>query len=421
MSSRYPDANTGRNSPASVQFPGPGNTRVPFAAFSDPDLYRRELARIFHGPSWHFLGLDDEIPNPGDYKTTYIGETPVIVARVDAARINGFVNRCSHRGNLVCIKERGTATKLTCVYHAWSFDLEGNLTGVAFQRGARGEGGMPDRFRREEHGLRKLRIGTVCGLIFGSLSDEAPELGDYIGPEIGARIRRVLHGRPKVLGSVTQALHNNWKLYAENVRDTYHASLLHLFYGTFGMTRLSAEGGIVIGETGGHHASYSRGSASTAEGNKDYDGLRSNQSGFQLEDARLLRHVDEFGDGITVQILSLFPNFVLHQINNSIAAGIVVPKGPDAAELVWLYLGLEDDDPAMTERRLLQANLSGPAGYISMEDGAVTGFIQRAIKGSEAACAVLDMGGDGHGSTTSRATEASVRGFWHAYRAQMGL
>lgn len=87
----------------------------------------------------------------------------------------------------------------------------------------------------------------------------------------------------------------------------------------------------------------------------------------------------------------------------------------------WIYIGFEDDDAAMTERRLQQANLVGPAGYVSMEDGAVGGFVQRAIKGGEDECSVLEMGGVEHASQDTRTTEASIRGFWQAYRQRMGL
>jgi hypothetical protein len=81
---------------------------------------------------------------------------------------------------------------------------------------------------------------------------------------------------------------------------------------------------------------------------------------------------------------------------------------------------LEEDEPAMTELRLAQANLVGPVGYVSMEDGAVGNFIQRAIPGAEAECSVLEMGGFGHVSEANRTTEASVRSFWHAYWPLMG-
>jgi len=139
-----------------------------------------------------------------------------------------------------------------------------------------------------------------------------------------------------------------------------------------------------------------------------------------LADPRLLESVEEFGDDVTVQILSVFPNFVLQQIHNSVAVRLVLPKGPEKTELQWIYLGFEDDDAAMTERRLLQSNLVGPAGYISMEDGAVGNFVQRAIVGGEDECSVIEMGGFDHRSDNTRTTEASIRGFWHAYRPLMG-
>jgi phenylpropionate dioxygenase-like ring-hydroxylating dioxygenase large terminal subunit len=335
-----------------------------------------------------------------------------------------MVNRCAHRGNLVCLKRRGHADNLTCVYHAWSYDLEGNLDSVAFRRGVAGKGGMPASFRLEEHGLKKLRVDRFGDLVFGTLSQEAPPLANYIGNLIGSRIHRVLHGEPKILGTTSQILHNNWKLYFENVRDTYHATLLHSFFTTFRISRLTSEGGVDIAESGAHHASYTRNKVDRvdqATSDRLYAGIPSLRENFRLADPSFLAMAEEFGDDTTTQILSLFPNFVLQQIQNSIALRLVLPKGPDKTELQWTYIGFEDDDPQMTELRLAQANFVGPAGYVSMEDGAVGNFIQRAIPGSEDECSVLEMGGFGHVSEANRTTEASVRSFWHAYRPLMGF
>ena len=77
--------------------------------------------------------------------------------------------------------------------------------------------------------------------MFGTLSPEAPPLADYIGNLIGSRIGRVFRGTPKILGTTSQILHNNWKLYIENVKDTYHASLLHTFFTTFRLSRLTTK------------------------------------------------------------------------------------------------------------------------------------------------------------------------------------
>ena len=150
------------------------------------------------------------------------------------------------------------------------------------------------------------------------------------------------------------------------------------------------------------------------------DGMRSaGSSGFQLEDPRVLEQADEFGDRVAIQILSLFPGFVLHQIRNSLAARQVVPKGIDRTELHWTLFGFIDDDEAMTQRRLLQANLVGPAGYISMEDGAATGFVQRGVAASPDRASVIEMGGSNVGSGDSRLTETAVRGLWKTWRRYM--
>jgi hypothetical protein len=83
--------------------------------------------------------------------------------------------------------------------------------------------------------------------------------------------------------------------------------------------------------------------------------------------------------------------------------------------------GFADDSPEMRTRRLRQNNLAGPAGYVSMEDGAVDGFVQRGIAAAADERAVIEMGGAGTTNEGTRATEASVRGFWKCYRGLMGI
>jgi phenylpropionate dioxygenase-like ring-hydroxylating dioxygenase large terminal subunit len=412
---------TSHQSPHQVAWPSSGLTRVPFRIYSDADQYALEQERIFKGPTWSYLCLAVELPNPGDYLVTSVGEIPVVVARSPTGELNAFVNRCAHRGSLLCLKRRGNADAITCVYHGWSYDLAGNLTGVAFERGVKRQGGMPQEFRRSEHNLRKLRVAEFCGLIFGSFDQDLPDLETYLGPEIAARIQRVLRQPLKVLGRTTQVLPNNWKLYFENVKDSYHASILHLFFTTFEISRLSNKGGIIIADDGGNHAAYSI--MDRTIGNAEYreQALRSAKDDYRLEDASVVEGVDELGDGITMQILTVFPGFVLQQHLNSIAVRQLVPRGVDRSELAWTILGFADDDAAMTERRLKQANLVGPAGYISMEDGAVGGFVQRAVHGLDHDAGVLMMGGSDTRSQEFRATEASVRGFWKKYRALMDV
>jgi anthranilate 1,2-dioxygenase large subunit/terephthalate 1,2-dioxygenase oxygenase component alpha subunit len=150
-------------------------------------------------------------------------------------------------------------------------------------------------------------------------------------------------------------------------------------------------------------------------------GLRSDTDKYRLKDTTVLQGFEEFDDGITLQILSVFPGFVLQQIQNCLAVRQVLPKGQERTELNWTYLGYVGDTPEQRKVRLKQLNLVGPAGFISMEDGAVGGFVQRGIAGAQGLEAVVEMGGEGTGSSDGRAIENSVRGFWKAWRQHMGV
>lgn len=396
------------------------NTRIPYALYGDEAVAVTEQERIFRGEVWNYLCLDAEVPEAGDFRTTFAGETPVIVVRDADGEIYAFENRCAHRGALIALEKSGKAENFQCVYHAWSYNRQGDLVGVAFEKGVKGQGGMTASFCKEEHGPRKLRVATFCGLVFGSFSDDVPSIEDYLGEEICGRIERVLHKPVEVIGRFTQALPNNWKLYFENVKDSYHASLLHMFFTTFELNRLSQKGGVIVDETGGHHVSYSMIDPSARDDSYRSQAIRSDNDQYRLKDPTLLSGFQEQQDGVTLQILSVFPGFVLQQIQNCLAVRQILPKGTSRTELNWTYLGYVDDTPEQRKVRLKQSNLVGPAGFISMEDGAVGGFVQRGIAGAAALDAVVEMGGDNTSSSEGRATESSVRGFWKAYRRHMG-
>ncbi len=415
--------------PDTVPFPAPsvssvrawpdGVTRVPFWAYQEPDVLRAEQARLFQGPVWNFLCLDVDIPEPGDWRTSFVGSMPVVVVRTEDSAIAAFENRCVHRGSLICFDDCGSGAKdFTCVYHAWRYDLAGNLRSVAFQRGVNGKGGMPPGFRAEAHGPRKLRTTSLCGLVFGTFSSETPDIADYLGPDVLAPLRRAAGRRLEVIGRFTEVLPNNWKLYGENVRDTYHASLLHLFFATFKITRLSQGGGVIISPDGGSHASIT---LAPAEGeDRAYDGMRSVDDSFRLADPRLLDWEDEHGDRVSQQIISVFPNFVFQRTRNAMAVRHFVPRGPDRTDLHWTYLGYADDTPEMRSRRLRQLNLTGPAGYVSLEDGCIGGFVERGAAAASEETTIVEMGGAETASQDTRATEASVRGFWRRWRGVDG-
>ncbi len=404
-------------------WPAEGYTRAPYWVYTDPDIYAQEQVKIFRGKTWNYLGLEAEVPEVGSFKTTYIGDQSVVLTRAEDGTLHAVVNRCAHRGNMLCRDAFGQVKKLYCVYHAWNYNLKGDLTHAAFSHGLRGEGGLPKDFQLSEHGLHKLRVATICGLVFATFSHEVEPLEDWLG-DVAAGIRRVLHKPLKVLGYDTQRIHANWKTYHENPRDSYHANILHTFYGTFGLSRQSQESGMTLDQSGRHVYFYTK--AGTEKKSEDFDktsaALRSVNDDMKLEDPSILKWRDEFGDGVSVQILTTYPSFVLHQIANSLATRQLIPRGVGESDLVWTYFGFADDDEATTQTRLVQANLAGSAGMISVEDAAVCEMMQKAMADGQSGESFIEMGGKTlESGGTSKLSERAIRNFWHNYRSDMDL
>jgi phenylpropionate dioxygenase-like ring-hydroxylating dioxygenase large terminal subunit len=408
-----------------LDWPKEGYRRAPFRVFHDPAIYAREQERIFRGPVWNYLALEAEVPDPGDFKTSFIGETPVVVTRDHDGCLHGFVNRCAHRGSLVCLESSGKRREdFTCVYHAWSYDLAGNLTSAAFRHGIAGKGGLPTDFALRDHGLQRVRVDSICGLIFGTLSDKSEPLADYIGDMVAGGIRRTMRRPLRVLGYDSQIINANWKTYGENSRDSYHANILHTFFGTFGISRQSQESAIMVEPRALHYYTYTK--RGTESANADYDAtaasLRSVKSDFHLRDTSLLDWRDEFGDGSSTFLLTLFPMFMIQQVQHSLAVRQLLPKSPERCELIFTYFGFADDPPALVEQRLKHVNLTGSAGLVSLEDGAVSEFVGKGTMGSGDAASYMEMGGtDLTSGGTSKLSEKPLRGFWNAYRSLMDL
>ncbi len=405
-----------------LTWPAECATRVPYRVFFDPAIYQLEQEKLFRGPVWNYVALEAELPDPGDFKTTFVGDTPIVVTRDQEGTLQAFVNRCAHRGALVCRELRGNRATHVCVYHQWSYDLKGNLIGVPFRKGIEGKGGYAADFALSQHALHKLKVATYAGLIFVSCAEQVEPLPEYIGPTMRPWLDKVFHRPVRILGYARQFINGNWKLYAENVRDPYHGSLLHMFSATFGLARSSQGGGTLMDESGRHDVLHAH-KRTEAQETAAYtnESLRSYQAKYALADPSLLKARQEFPDDITTSIHTIFPCLVVQRIANTLAARQFLPKGPDRFELIFTFLGYEDDDAEMRGIRLKQANLVGPAGFISLEDGHAIELVQQAIVRDTEACSFLEMGGREVTSQDNLVTEAAIRGFWRYYRGLMGF
>lgn len=402
------------------EWPADTTGRVPFWVYSDPEIYRQELDRIWYGPHWLYCALEAEIPAVGDFKTTILGERPVIVMRSAEDEISVLENRCAHRGVKLCQVRSGHAKDLLCPYHQWAYDLKGNLLGVPFRRGVRRQGGMPADFDPAQHGLRRLRVEVVNGLVWATFSPETPPFRDYLGEKFWKHYTRVYDGRKlEVLGYNRQHIPANWKLMQENVKDPYHAGLLHVFFVTFGLFRADQKSAVDLDETGRHSVLIS------CKGEQEVNDVTVDMKNFQgdlrLADPRILDVVKEFPGEETVGMITVFPSVILQQQVNSLTTRQIVPTGPDGFDFHWTHWCYADDPPEMRLRRTRQANLFGPAGFVSADDGEIIEMSQQGFLAAPDEAALVTMGGREIAPTGHMVTETAIRGMYRYWREVMGL
>ena len=431
------------------QWQGTGTSRIPFWAYTDAQLYRRELDTLFYGAHWCYVGLEIEIPQLGDYKLSHVGERQVLMVRdrvapKDRATDNGIrvvENRCAHRGVRFCQTPHGNARSFVCPYHQWTYKLNGDLAGLPFKDGVRQgddiNGGMPAGFDIRDHGLTKLRVAVLHGLVFATFSDSTESIEDYIGPELMPWINRIFKGpagsRPlTLLGYNRQRIPGNWKLMMENIKDPYHPGLLHTWFVTFGLWRADQKSRMVTDAHGRHAAMISRrneAAASTAV----TENVTSFKADMTLNDDRLLDVVPEAwwtiddpaspGSPITptVTMLTLFPSLIIQQQVNSLSTRHIVPRGEGEFDFVWTHFGFADDTPEMTRRRLRQANLFGPAGFVSADDGEVIEFSQDGFRQALGGSTLCELDGLGTGGAEHMVTETLIRSMYAYWRKVMAV
>jgi salicylate 5-hydroxylase large subunit len=402
------------------RWPEAGSSRIPNWVYTDPEIFAREQERVFEGPGWLYVCLEAEIPEPGDFTRSRLGTKEVVAVRDAAGEVNVLVNRCAHRSAQFCSVSRGTVKEFVCPYHQWTYDLGGTLLGLPFRRGYRGQGGMPADFRPEQHGLQRLAVTRRHGLVFASFSAQTEPFETYLGQTMLGYFDRVFAGRALVvLGYLRQRIPSNWKLMFENIKDPYHASLLHVFLVTFGLFRLDQKSAIEMDPTGRHAVLVS--SKGEQQENDATRQMRAFKSNFKLRDPRLLEPVREFPGEATVVLQTLWPNLIVQQQSNTLAVRQIVPIDAGQFDLAWTFFGYADDTPQMRQRRLRQANLMGPAGLVSLDDSEAMLLSQAGIDTNAEAECVAEMGGRAVHDEPHMVTETAIRGLYQHYRRIMDL
>ncbi len=403
-----------------------GSSRIPFWAYTSEDIYRRELERLFYDNHWCYIGLEAEVPNPGDFKRTVVGERSVVMTRDMDGEINVIENVCAHRGMQFVRERYGNRQDLVCAYHQWSYTLKGDLQGVPFLRGVKQDGkvngGMPKDFKRDENNLNKLRVATRGGVVFASFKHDIESLEDFLGPEILQYFDRMFNGRKlTILGYNRQRIPGNWKLMQENIKDPYHPGLLHTWFITYGLWRADNKSALRMDAHHRHAAMISRRGNAGAK-NEITSGVTSFKEAMEINDKRLLDivHEDWWGEPTAV-MTTIFPSVIFQQQVNSVSTRHIQPAGPGVFDFVWTHFGYEDDTPEMTERRLVQANLFGPAGFVSADDGEVIELSQEGFEQKPYHRTLAELGGREVEDTEHMVTETLIRGMYEYWRKVMEI
>ncbi len=191
-----------------------------------------------------------------------------------------------------------------------------------------------------------------------------------------------------------------------------------MFLVTFGLFRADRPSSVRMDDTGRHSVLVSsRGEQQANDATAEMDSFRSD---FSLHDGRVVDVVREFPGDATVVMQTIWPNLIIQQQSNTLATRQLVTRGPAEFDLRWTFFGYADDTDEMLQRRLFQANLMGPSGFVSIDDSEVMRLAQLGAHGYPGAAAVVEMGGLGVADEEHMVTEAAIRAFYRHYWSVMG-
>ena len=172
----------------------------------------------------------------------------------------------------------------------------------------------------------------------------------------------------------------NWKLYHENLKDPYHATLLHTFLVTFGLLVVGNRSLMLADKSGRHGVMASAKSDAKAISGDAKKEMRAYKEGLTLREARFMNFVEEFDSPWSVTMSTIWPNLIVQREMNTLGVRQIVPDGPHEFIMKWTMFGFEGDDEDMTRHRLRQGNLMGPAGFLGLEDNEAIKFVQDGMR-----------------------------------------
>lgn len=379
---------TGGSPFASLVQPG----RVHGDIYTKPEIFEAELTKIFHA-SWLYVGHESEVPERGDFVLRTMGRQPVILVRSSDGAVRVLMNRCRHRGALVCEVERGREAHFRCWYHGWTYENTGKLTHVPE------EGGYPSDFPFERFDLSQPpRVEAYRGFVFASLRDGVKPLREHLGlamPMIDLMVDASPTGEIVLdMGHNKTTYDGNWKFVG---MDGYHPNYLHVSVMIARAKREAAASGkpdaqflnavswsdaseSVTRDLGNGHSMLDLMSHRLSEVDSYLEGLSKLDGGREYIAAMLEAHGPERGRTLLAMAgdphVGLFPNVQLIQSH----VRIITPLAVDKTEIAMFPVRLVGASAAINDNRLRKhEGFYGPSASGSPDDAEIFERTQRGL------------------------------------------
>jgi Rieske 2Fe-2S family protein len=234
--------------PAAVFLP-----TLPGRYYTDPEIFEREKRNIFER-QWQYVCRAEDVPSPGRFVRTVIGNENVIVVHGRDGKLRAFLNVCRHRGSTLCLTDSGDfGRSIRCPYHSWTYRLDGSLMSAP-------NWSSMAAADKADFGLHPVHLGQWHGMVWLNLAEDPAPLEDLVWPQLdfrlgGDRAKFDRYGLADLVAGrrVDYTVAANWKIIQENFQECYHCSTIHPeLVDTLPQFRNLAGGGTVTYDTNGY-------------------------------------------------------------------------------------------------------------------------------------------------------------------------